>query len=187
MKQTDIVNLWYLSLLKWRERKIKTSNFILVLSFLVGIFTALAAFFLKNAIHFIQHILTTNFSVNHENYLYLAYPIIGIFITTLFVRYVVKDDISHGVTRILYAISKRKSRLKPHNNWTSLVASSITIGFGGSVGAEAPIVLTGSSIGSNLGKFFKMDQKTLMLLVGCGAAGAIGGIFKCPIAGVVLR
>jgi chloride channel protein, CIC family len=185
MDRTKTLNIWYLSLLKWRESKIKTSRFILILSLIVGVFTALAAFVLKNAIHFIQNLLTTDFSINHENYLYLAYPIIGIFITALFVRYVVKDDISHGVTRILYAISKRKSILKPHNNWTSIVASSVTIGFGGSVGAEAPIVLTGSSIGSNLGKFFKMDQKTLMLLVGCGAAGAIGGIFKCPIAGVV--
>ena len=178
-------NTWHLSLLAWREKHIKKSRFILILSFIVGVVTALAAFVLKNSIHFIQHWLTTNFSEHHENYLYLAYPIIGIFFTTLFVRYVVKDDISHGVTRILYAISQRKSILKLHNNWTSIVASTLTIGFGGSVGAEAPIVLTGSSIGSNLGKFFKMDQKTLMLLVGCGAAGAIGGIFKCPIAGVV--
>ncbi len=176
---------WYLSLLAWREKHIRTSRFILVLSFIVGVLTAIAALVLKKSIHFIQHLLTTNFSVNQENYLYLAYPIIGIFIAALFVKYVVKDDISHGVTRILYAISKRKSILKPHNNWSSIVASSVTIGFGGSVGAEAPIVLTGSSIGSNLGKFFKMDQKTLMLLIGCGAAGAIGGIFKCPIAGVV--
>jgi CIC family chloride channel protein len=115
----------------------------------------------------------------------LVFPAIGVLITYLFVRYIVKDNISHGVTRILYAISQRKSILKLHNTWTSLVGSSITIGFGGSVGAEAPIVLTGAAIGSNLGNFFKMDQKTLMLLVGCGAAGAIGGIFKAPIAGLV--
>ena len=103
----------------------------------------------------------------------------------LFVRYVVKDDISHGVTKILYAISRRQGRIKRHNTWSSIIASSITIGFGGSVGAEAPIVLTGSAIGSNLGSLFKMEHRTLMLLVGCGAAGAVAGIFKAPIAGLV--
>ena len=113
------------------------------------------------------------------------YPVVGIYLTSLFVRYIVKDNISHGITRILYAISSNKSRLKSHNTWSSVIASAITIGFGGSVGAEAPIVLTGSAIGSNLGRLFRLDSKTLMLLVGCGAAGAIAGIFKAPIAGLV--
>ena len=110
---------------------------------------------------------------------------VGIYLTSLFVRYVVKDNISHGITRILYAISTNKSRLKSHNCWSSVIASAITIGFGGSVGAEAPIVLTGSAIGSNLGQIFHLDRKMLMTLVGCGAAGAIAGIFKAPIAGLV--
>lgn len=177
---------YYSRMLEWRERYITQRQFILFLSFLVGLFASLAAFLLKTSIHaihsFLDNLLADNNSVN---YWYLFTPAIGILITMLFVRYVVKDNISHGVTRILYAISQRKSIIKLHNVWTSLVGSSITIGFGGSVGAEAPIVLTGSAIGSNLGKFFKMDQKTLMLLVGCGAAGAIGGIFKAPIAGLV--
>ena len=172
-------------MLHWRETHIKHRNFILILSFVVGVFAAIAAFLLKTVIHFIQHLITESSSLYNLNYWYLIFPVIGIFITSLFVRYIVRDDISHGVTRILYALSQRKSILKLHNVWTSLVGSSITIGFGGSVGAEAPIVLTGSAIGSNLGKFFKLDQKTLMLLVGCGAAGAIGGIFKAPIAGLV--
>ncbi len=172
-------------MLTWREHNIEQRQFILILSFVVGVFTAVAAFLLKSTIHLIHKVLTEGFSRYQVNYWYLVFPAIGILITYLFVRYVVKDDISHGVTRILYAISQRKSILKLHNTWTSLVGSSITIGFGGSVGAEAPIVLTGSAIGSNLGTFFKMDQKTLMLLVGCGAAGAIGGIFKAPIAGLV--
>ena len=133
----------------------------------------------------IQVLLTAGFSTVTYNWLYLVFPVIGIFLTSLFVRYVVKDNISHGITRILYAISSKRSRLKPHNCWTSVIASAITIGFGGSVGAEAPIVLTGSSIGSSLGQLFKMDNKTLMLLVGCGAAAAIAGIFKAPIAGLV--
>ena len=171
--------------LMWRERKISEKQFVLILSFAVGILCALAAYVLKFLIHWIQNFLTNNFSATGANYLYLIYPVVGIFLTGLFVRYVVKDDISHGVTKILYAISSRKSRIKRHNMWSSIMASSITIGFGGSVGGESPIVLTGSAIGSNLGDFFKMNHRTLMLLVGCGAAGAIAGIFKAPIAGLV--
>ncbi|MDE6216850.1 chloride channel protein [Bacteroides sp.] len=169
----------------WREKKIKEKQFILILSFLVGIFTALAALILKLIIHWIQNFLTENFDTTEANYLYLVYPVVGIFLAGMFVRYVVKDDISHGVTKILYAISRRQGRIKRHNAWSSIIASSITIGFGGSVGAEAPIVLTGSAIGSNLGSIFKMEHRTLMLLVGCGAAGAVAGIFKAPIAGLV--
>ena len=180
----DVSN-WLQRFLTWREKNIKEKRFILVLSFLVGIFTALAALLLKLLIHWIQKFLTDNFNVTEANYLYLVYPVVGIFLTGLFVRYVVKDDISHGVTKILYAISRRQSRIKRHNTWSSIIASSITIGFGGSVGAEAPIVLTGSAIGSNLGSLFKMERRTLMLLVGCGAAGAVAGIFKAPIAGLV--
>ena len=170
--------------LLWREKHIKERSFILLISFLVGIAAAMAALLLKFLIHSIQHLLMGHFQEG-ANYWLLVYPIIGILLAGLFVRYIVRDDISHGVTKILYAISQRKSRIKPHNIWSSLVASSVTIGFGGSVGAEAPIVLTGAAIGSNLGRLFRMEQKTLMLLVGCGAAGAIAGIFKAPIAGLV--
>lgn len=176
---------WLLQFISWREEHIKERHFILVLSFLVGVFTALAALILKLLIHTIQNFLTDNFSATGANWLYLVYPVVGIFLAGLFVRRVVKDDIGHGVTKILYAIASRKSRIKRHNTWSSIIASSITIGFGGSVGAEAPIVLTGSAIGSNLGSLFKMEHRTLMLLVGCGAAGAVAGIFKAPIAGLV--
>lgn len=169
----------------WRVTHIRERHFLLFACFVVGILTALAAHLLKVSVHFIQQFLTNNFSQTGANYLYLVYPIIGILIAGLFVKFWVKDDISHGVTKILFAISQRKSRIKPHNMYTSLIASSITIGFGGSVGAEAPIVLTGSAIGSNVGRFFKLDQRNLMLLVGCGAAGAIAGIFKAPIAGIL--
>lgn len=175
----------YLKFLRWREKNIKESNFILILSFVVGLLTSAAALILKGLIHLIQNFLTSPFSVNEVNYLYLLYPAIGIFLASMYVRFVVKDDISHGVTHILYAISRRQGRLKRHNMWTSILASSVTIGMGGSVGAEAPIVLTGSAIGSNLGSYFKMNHKTLMLLMGCGAAGAIAGIFKAPIAGLL--
>lgn len=178
-------NGWFYKFLVWRANNIKEKHFVLIVSFLVGICTAASAIILKNLIHFIQHVLSVNFAADQVNYLYLLYPVLGILLAGLFVKYIVRDDISHGVTKILYAISQRKSRIKPHNMWTSIVASSVTIGFGGSVGAEAPIVLTGAAIGSNLGRLFKMEQKTLMLLVGCGAAGAISGIFKAPIAGLV--
>ena len=176
---------WLPRLIQWREKHIKERQFILILSFLVGIGTAVAALVLKQLIHWIQLFLTDHFDTTEANYLYLVYPVVGILLTGLFVRYVVKDDISHGVTKILYAISRRQGRIKRHNTWSSIIASSITIGFGGSVGAEAPIVLTGSAIGSNLGGIFKMEHRTLMLLVGCGAAGAVAGIFKAPIAGLV--
>lgn len=169
----------------WKNRNIKEQNFIIFLSFLVGILTSAAALLLKSLIHLIQHFLTNNFSQVNVNYLYLIYPVIGILIAGLFVKYIVKDDISHGITKILYAISQRKSYIRAHNMYTSIIASSITIGFGGSVGAEAPIVLTGSAIGSNLGRLFRIEQRHLMLLIGCGAAGAIAGIFKAPVAGLV--
>lgn len=172
-------------MITWREKNISQRHFILILSLMVGIFASLAAYVLKSAIRFIQSLLISRFNPDEVNVWYLVFPFIGISLSYLFVRYFVKDDISHGITRILHAISQRKSILKLHNTWTSIVGSAVTIGFGGSVGAEAPIVLTGSAIGSNLGKFFRLDQKTMMLMIGCGAAGAIGGIFKAPIAGFV--
>lgn len=175
----------YNNFLVWKNRNISERQLVIFVSFLIGIFTAIAAYILKLLIHFIQDLLTSGFVQDKGNWLYLIYPAAGILIAGLFVRYVVKDDISHGVTKILYAISQRKSFIKIHNTYTSIIASSITIGFGGSVGAEAPIVLTGAAIGSNLGRFFKLEQKYLMLLIGCGAAGAIAGIFKAPIAGLV--
>lgn len=170
---------------RWREEHVSERAFVLALAFLVGFFSAIAAFVLHWVINQIAALLTSSFDKTGANWLYLVYPVVGIFFTSLFVRYIVKDNISHGITRILYAISSKRSRLRGHNCWSSVVSSGITIGFGGSVGAEAPIVLTGSAIGSNLGKLFHMDNKTLMLLVGCGAAGAISGIFKAPIAGLV--
>ncbi len=181
---TDEKNL-FMRFLEWREEHISEKTFILILAFTVGFFAAVAAFILHELINQIVIFLTGSFNQDEANWLYLVYPVIGIFLTSLFVRYVVKDNISHGITRILYAISSKQSRLRGHNCWSSVFASAITIGFGGSVGAEAPIVLTGSALGSNLGKLFRMDNKTLLLLVGCGAAGAIAGIFKAPIAGLV--
>jgi CIC family chloride channel protein len=152
---------------------------------MVGVLSAFAAIILKGLIHLIQYAIDRYLIAGEHTWWYLICPMIGIALAALFVRYVVRDDISHGITKILYAISQRKSIIKLHNTWSSIVGSALTIGFGGSVGAEAPIVLTGAAIGSNLAKAFRLDQKTMMLMIGCGAAGAIGGIFKAPIAGLV--
>ena len=172
-------------LLRWRRRHLSDRNFVLLISLLVGIFTALAGLLLKWLIEQIEVLLTHEFAATSSNWLYLVYPVVGVWLTMLFIRYIVRDDIGHGVTKILFAIARKQSRIKPHNTWTSIVASAITIGFGGSVGAEAPIVLTGSAIGSSLGKVCRLSNKYMMLLVGCGAAGAVAGIFKAPIAGLV--
>lgn len=164
---------------------VKYQQLLLVLSLVIGVLSALAAFILKSTVHYTHHFLTSHFSVDTGNYLYLAYPFIGIVITVLFVKFVVKDSIGHGVSKILFAISRKQGRIKSHNQWSSIIASTFTIGFGGSVGAEAPIVLTGAAIGANVGKLFKLNHKALILLIGCGSAAAIAGIFKAPIAGVV--
>ena len=172
-------------LIAWRERTLTDKQTTQVLAFFVGILAAVAAFLLHWIIHLIQQLLTKGFATDAANVLFLLFPVVGIWLTSLFIKYVVRDNISHGITRVLYAISTNRSRLRRHNCWTSVVASAITIGFGGSVGAEAPIVLTGSAIGSNLGQLFKLDKRQLMLLVGCGAAAAVAGIYKAPIAGMV--
>ncbi|MBO4611809.1 MAG: chloride channel protein [Bacteroidaceae bacterium] len=184
MKQRTFIERTSAKLFIWSKRGIKERQFMLLLALLVGVLTAFAGLFLKWLISQIQFMLTHQFSVSSSNLLYLLYPVIGIFLTSIFIRRIVRDDIGHGVTKILFAIARKQSHIKGHNCWSSVIASAITIGFGGSVGAEAPIVLTGSAIGSNLGRMFHMNSKQLMLLVGCGAAGAVAGIFKAPIAGL---
>ncbi|MDD6227858.1 MAG: chloride channel protein [Bacteroidales bacterium] len=176
---------WWMKVVIWREHHIKERTFVVFLALVVGIFGGFAAQLLKFIISSIAGWLTSHFSTTGANYLYLVYPVVGIVLTVLFVKYVVKDNISHGVTKVLYAISRNKSRLKKKNMYASLVASGITIGFGGSVGAEGPIVYTGAAIGSNIGQAFRLSPKVLMVLVGCGAAAGIAGIFRAPIAGML--
>lgn len=176
---------WLNRLVAWRISKISERNFLYLLAIIIGLFAGIAALILKNLVHFVEENLIDWFAVDAISYWFLVYPLIGIFLTVLFVRFFVKDNIGHGVAKILYAISQTSSKIKPHNTWSSMVASSLTIGFGGSVGAEAPIVLTGASIGSNLARVFKLNYKYVTLMLGCGAAGAIAGIFNAPIAGIV--
>ena len=176
---------FYQNIHSWRLRHISPRNFILILSLIAGILGGLAAIVLKNAVHLSHSLLMNVISIKSFNLLYLVLPFIGIFITYLYVKYIVKDNIGHGISRVLQAISKSNSIIKAHNMYTSLVASTITVSFGGSVGLEAPIILTGSALGSNLARFLRLDYKTITLLVGCGAAGALAGIFKAPVAAVI--
>ena len=157
----------------------------MILALVVGIACGLAAVTLKLAIEFIHHGLTSWFDGEVYNFLYLIYPGIGMLIAMLFVKFIVKDNIGHGVTKVLVAVSKNESKIKPHNMWSSMIASSVTIGFGGSVGAEAPIVYTGAAIGSNVARYMGLSYKNMTILLGCGAAGAVAGIFKAPLAGVL--
>ncbi|HSM46713.1 MAG TPA: chloride channel protein, partial [Draconibacterium sp.] len=166
---------WINKAVVWRIAHIQERYFIYILSLVVGLAAGLAALVLKTLIHFVEVKLTKWVTIDAISYWYLIYPMIGIFLTVLFVKYVVKDNIGHGVAKILFSISRKNSRIKPHNSYSSMVASSLTIGLGGSVGAEAPIVLTGASIGSNLARLFKLNYKYVTLMVGCGAAGAIAG------------
>lgn len=167
-------------LMKMSERDV-----VMLLSLFVGIACGIAAVTLKSAIEYMHHHLISWFEGELYNVLFLIYPGIGMLLAMLFVRYVVKDNIGHGVTKVLVAVSKNESKIRPHNMWSSLVASSVTIGFGGSVGAEAPIVYTGAAIGSNVARYMGLSYKNMTILLGCGAAGAVAGIFKAPLAGVL--
>ncbi len=165
-------------------RQIQQRRLILALSLLIGLLSGVAAILLKNLTHFVEHRIIALLLGGSAKISYIL-PLIGILTTVIFVSYLLKQDIGHGISKILYSISKRKGHLKPHNTWSSMVASSLTVGLGGSVGLEAPIVLTGASIGSNIGRLLRLNYKTVVLLVGCGAAGAIAGIFKAPIAALI--
>ena len=184
-RHTSLQDRIVLSISVWTRKHLSAKQFLLILALLVGIGSALAAQVLKLLIHEIEHLLTSQFDVTRANWLFLVYPVVGIFLTALFIKYVVRDDIGHGVTKILYALSRKQGNIRSHNPWSSVIASALTIGFGGSGGAGSPIVLTGSAIGSHLGQMFKLDHKTMILLIGCGASGAVAGIFKAPIAGLM--
>lgn len=171
--------------LVWRLKHISDNNFLLIVASVIGLTAGLAAVTLKTTVHYVQHLLQQNLDLTKINYLYIVYPAIGIILTILVRRFVLKDTPGHGITRILRAISKNSSRIRKRYMFSNMIKSAITVGFGGSVGLEAPIVVTGSAIGSNFGQFFHLDYKKRTLLIGCGAAGAVSAIFNSPIAGVV--
>jgi CIC family chloride channel protein len=185
--RTKVAVQYFLWPLKTILKKLSEKNMLLVLSFIVGIACGLSAVLLKLAIKYIHIGLTSWFPAGKAGFhlLYLVYPGIGMLISLLLVRYFVKDNISHGVTKVLVAVSKNDSKIAPHNMWSSWITSALTIGFGGSVGAEAPIVYTGAAIGSNMARYMGMSYRSMTILLGCGAAGAIAGIFNAPLAGVL--
>ena len=172
---------WFLRLTK----RLTERQMLAILAVLVGAFAGLGTYLFEVLLHLIKSCLVNWFDVDTFHILYLIYPGIGIILATLFVKYIVRDNISEGVTRVLYAMSRRGSRIAGHNCWTSIVGGATTIGFGGSVGPEAPIVLTGAAIGSNIGKLAKLNYRNITLLLCCGAGAAVAAIFKAPITGVV--
>lgn len=171
--------------LSFFRTKIQPKHFVLFLSLIVGLLSGLAVVVIKNSVHFIQHLLTLSLVKDYQNYLFFVYPFIGLLLTTLFIKFVLKKPIGHGIPNTLFAISKNNSVIKAYNMFASIIASALTVGFGGSVGLEGPTVSTNSAIGSNIAQLFKVDYKTATLLVGCGAAGAMSGIFNAPIAALV--
>ncbi|MEQ6119919.1 chloride channel protein [Reichenbachiella sp. MALMAid0571] len=169
----------------WRLKHISNNNFVLILSGLIGLVAGLAAVTLKSTVHLIQSFLEKNLDITGINYLYLFYPLIGIMLTLLVAKYIFKEKLGHGITQILYTISKNSSIVRRSMMYSRMITSAITVGFGGSVGLEAPIVVTGSAIGSNLGRLTHLNYKKRTLLIACGASGAISAIFNSPIAGVI--
>ena len=171
--------------LVWRLKHISDSNFTLIMAGIIGLIAGLAAVTLKSTVHGLQNVLERNIDITGFNYLYLGYPLVGILLTAIIARFLFKEKLGHGITHILYAISKNSSILRKTQMYSRMVTSAITVGFGGSVGLEAPIVVTGSAIGSNFSRLVHLDYKKRTLLIGCGAAGAISAIFNSPITGVI--
>ena len=166
-------------------RRLSNRQMMMLLAVVVGVLAGIGTYLFEILLYAIKNGLTNWFPVDSAHFLFLIYPAVGIILATLFVKYIVRDNISEGVTRVLYAMSSRNSRIAAHNCWTSVVGGATTIGFGGSVGPEAPIVLTGAAIGSNIGRLARLNYKNSTLLLCCGAGAALAAIFKAPITGVV--
>jgi CIC family chloride channel protein len=169
----------------WRLKHIKDRPFILILSAFIGFTSGLGAVLIKNSVHFIQSLLTKGFARDYHNLLYFAYPVIGILLSVLIARFIIKQRVGHGIPTVLYSISRQNGLIRKHNMFSSIITSALTVGFGGSVGLEGPTVATGAAIGSNIGRALHLNYKTRVLLIGCAAAGAMSAIFKSPIAAIV--
>lgn len=170
--------------IKWRKNNISDRQFILILSIVIGLASGLAAVIIKNLVHIIQQYLAV-IAESNSYYLYIIYPLIGILLTVLFIKYINKNPVRHGVPNVLYSISKRNGIIRRHNLFSSIITSALTVGFGGSVGLEGPAVATGAAIGSNIGRLLHLDHKQIILLLSCACAGAMSAIFKAPIAAIV--
>ena len=179
-----IANRAYVFLMRL-TRRLSSQQLMILLAVIVGLVSGFAAYAFEKLLHFIRNVLVSWMPADSAGYLFLIYPAVGIILASLFVRHIIKDNISEGVTRVLYAISKKGSRIRPHNCYSSIVGGAVTIGFGGSVGPEAPIVLTGAAIGSNIARIFRLNYRDITLLLGCGAAGALSAIFKAPVTGLI--
>ncbi|WP_300107999.1 chloride channel protein [uncultured Alistipes sp.] len=175
------IYLWFLN----QTKRLSNQQIMALLAIIVGVLAGLGTYIFEQLLYGIKWCLTNWFAVEESQFLFLLYPAVGIVLASLFVRYIVKDNISEGVTRVLYAMSRKNSHIASHNCWTSVVGGATTIGFGGSVGPEAPIVLTGAAIGSNVGRLARLNYKNMTLLLCCGAGAALSAIFKAPITGVV--
>jgi len=169
----------------WRVKKIDDRKFMIFLSILVGIVAGFAAVIIKNSVHFIQGLLTRSIVFQYQNYLYFIYPAVGILLVILFTRYILKRKVGHGIPTTLYAISKDNGKIRPHNMFSSIITSAVTVGFGGSVGLEGPTVATGAAWGSNIGRFFRLNYRQILLLLACAGAGSMSAIFKAPITAIV--
>ena len=172
-------------LLRWRIRNISNRNFFLVVAVVIGLLSGLAAVIMKNAVYQIRTFLTHGFSADMHNYWFFVYPAVGIALVVLLVHYILKVRIGLGVPVILHAISGTKGAIKPHHMFSSALTSTLTVGFGGSIGLEGPAVLTGGAIGSNLGQLLHLNYRQIILLIGCAVTGALAAIFKAPIAAII--
>jgi CIC family chloride channel protein len=171
---------------RWRLKHLSERSFITILSIVVGILAGIAAVIIKNTVWLTQDMVHSLVESNDVvNYLYFALPIVGIFLAILVVRYVVRSEVRHGIPNVLHSISKRKGRVSNHNLYSSVITSSLTVGFGGSVGLEGPTVATGTAWGSWLARVFRLNYKNTILMLACACAGAMAAIFKAPIAAIV--
>jgi CIC family chloride channel protein len=171
--------------LVWRLKHISNRQFISFLAVVIGITSGIAAVIIKHSVHFISSLLQNNSSADYKNFLYVFYPTIGILIAVLFIKYVIRRPVRHGIPNVLYGISKSNAQISRHNMFSSVITSAFTVGFGGSVGLEGPTVATGAALGSNIGRFFHLNYKQITLLLGCACTGAMAAIFKAPIAAIV--
>lgn len=171
---------------RWRLKHLSERRFVVILSGVIGILAGLAATLIKNAVWLTErlvHTLTDGKDVEHYSYFIL--PSIGILIAVLFINYIIKSPVRHGIPNVLHSLSRRRGELSRHNLFSSIVSSAFTVGFGGSVGLEGPTVATGAAYGSWLAKLMRLSYKNTILMLACAAAGAMAAIFKAPIAAIV--